>query len=61
VLQQFLEIHNNEIVDVKAGTKVVGAELERWNAATEGVIAEHKRCIDQRVKRWEEKHPSIGE
>jgi hypothetical protein len=30
-----LEIHNNEIVDVKAGTKVVGAELEGEDAATE--------------------------
>jgi hypothetical protein len=28
VLQQSLEIHNNEIVVVKAGKKIVGEELE---------------------------------
>jgi hypothetical protein len=55
-----LEIHSNGIVDLNAGTKVVGAELERQNAG-QRAIAEHKRCIDQEVKRWEEKHPSIGE
>jgi len=55
-----LEIHHNEIVDVKAGTKVIGAELERRNAAAEVVIAEHKRCIDKEVKRWEEKHQVLA-
>jgi len=58
VLQQSLESHNNEIVDVKAGTKVVGAELERQ--CSDRVIAEHKHCTDQEVKRWEEKHQRLA-
>jgi hypothetical protein len=54
VLQQFLEIHDNDVVDVKVGMKVITAELERPNAANERVIDEHNRRIDQEVKQWEE-------
>jgi hypothetical protein len=53
VLQQFLEIHDDVVV-VKVGMKVVGAELERPNVATERVIDGHDRRIDQEVKQWEE-------
>jgi len=48
-------------VDVKAGTKVVGAELERRNAATEGVIAEHKTLHWPKSEAVGRKTPSIGE